>query len=72
MSDPTTPGSYIEDAAVQDELLDRTLAEIRRQADDGLITIREAADLRVAALEHHLEAIRALRAEYFGEEGTPR
>jgi hypothetical protein len=72
MSDSTTPGSYTEEAAIQDELLDRTLGEIRRQAEERIITIREAADLRVAALEHHLEAIRALRDEYFGEEGFPR
>jgi hypothetical protein len=72
MSDPTTPEpAYADEAAIQDDLLDQKLAEIRAQADHGYITIREAADLRVAALEHHIEATRALRAEHFGEEENP-
>jgi hypothetical protein len=70
MSDPTTPASsYADEAAAFDELLDQKLRGIRAQADDGTITMREAADLRVQALEHHIAAIRNLRAEHFGEEG---
>ena len=64
-----TPG-YAEEAAAQDAFLDQRLAAIRRQQDEGVITIREAADLRVAALEHHIEAVRGLRAEYFGNGDT--
>jgi hypothetical protein len=72
MSAPTTPDAYTAEAAAQDAMLDERIAAIRRQQDQGDITIREAADLRVEALEHHLAAVKALRAEYFGEEGTPR
>lgn len=64
-----TPGDtsgYAAEAAAQDPFLDRRIAEIRAQYDAGDITVREAADLRVAALEHHLAAVRALRAEHFG------
>ena len=69
MSNPTTPGGssdYMREAAVQDALLDERLIRIRVQADLGIITIREAADQRVAALEHHIEAVKALRQEHFG------
>ena len=66
MSDPTTSPTYCEEATAQDRFLDERIAAIRAQYDAGHITIREAADLRVAALEHHLEAVRALRAEHFG------
>jgi hypothetical protein len=66
--DDTTPaGTYADEAAAQDQFLDRRLAEIRAQYEAGSITVREAADLRVAALEHHLAAVRALRAEHFGD-----
>ena len=41
--------------------LDDRLAEIRRQQDAGDITVREAADRRVTALEDHLAALAALR-----------
>ncbi|HSR82860.1 MAG TPA: hypothetical protein VLM11_01625 [Streptosporangiaceae bacterium] len=68
MPDRPNHSGYAEDAAAQDAMLDERLAAIRRQQDQGTITIRQAADLRVAALEHHLEAVRALRAEYFGED----
>jgi hypothetical protein len=66
--DETTRAStYTNEAAAQDQLLDRRLAEIRAQFEAGSITVRHAADLRVAALEHHLEAVRALRARHFGD-----
>lgn len=76
-ADPLTPppvpavavgrSAYMAEAAAHDEELDRRLADIRRQESDGFITTREAADLRVAAMEHHLTATRGLRAEYFPE-----
>ena len=69
MSDPTPHTStYTEQAAAQDRFLDEKLADIRATEAAGVITVREGADLRVAALEHHLEAVRALRAEHFGRE----
>jgi hypothetical protein len=62
------PGSdYATEAAIQDRFLDRRIAEIRGQYDAGSITVREALDARIDALEHHLAAVRALRAEYFGD-----
>ena len=67
MSDPTTPEpTYTEQATAFDGYLDEKLASIRAHEAAGDITIREAADMRVAALEHHIEAVRALRAEHFG------
>jgi len=59
-------GSYAAEAATQDGFLDRRLAEIRAAEAAGHITIRESADMRVEALTHHIEAVRALRREYFG------
>ena len=68
MSDPTPPMStYAEQAAAQDRFLDEKLAEIRAREAASDITTREAADLRVAALEHHLETVRSLGAEHFGD-----
>jgi hypothetical protein len=67
--DDTTPaGTYADEAAAQDHFLDDKLAGIRALEAAGDITVREGADLRVAALEHHLAAVRLLRAEYFGPE----
>jgi len=48
--------------------LDPRLAEIGRSQDAGQISLREAADLRVESLEHHLAALKALRAEPFSGE----
>jgi len=62
----TSASAYMREAALQDEFLDAALAGIRANEAAGHITIREAADLRVAALEHHLETVRNLRIEYFG------
>lgn len=65
MSDPTTP-TYAEEAAIQDQLLDKRLGEIRAWEQAGTITVTESAELRIAAMEHHIETIRNLRNEYFG------
>jgi hypothetical protein len=65
---PTDPVSgYMHEAEAQDLILRDKLVVIRRREESGAITTREAADLRVAAMEHHLAACRALRAEYFGD-----
>jgi hypothetical protein len=62
-----TPAStYAEEAAIQDQLLDGKLAGIRAREAAGDITVREAADMRVQALEHHIQCVRALREEHFG------
>ena len=60
-------GDYAAEARMQDQFLDDRIAGIRAAEDAGDITTREAADLRVAAMEHHLAAVRALRAEHFPE-----
>ncbi|HSR85968.1 MAG TPA: hypothetical protein VLM11_17475 [Streptosporangiaceae bacterium] len=46
---PTGPSSYIAEAIAQDGFLDEKLAAIRAHEDAGDITIREAAELRIAA-----------------------
>ena len=66
-----TPAStYAEQAAAQDKFLDEKLAGIRAHEAAGDVTVREAADLRVEALEHHIQCVRNLREEYFGN-GEP-
>jgi hypothetical protein len=60
--------NYTEEAAKFDRVLDEKIASIRARQDSGEISTREAADLRVAALSHHLAAVTALRAQYFGDE----
>jgi hypothetical protein len=59
--------AYAVEACEQDKFLDEKIAGIRAQFEAGSITVREAADMRVAAYEHHLAAVRALRVEYFGD-----
>jgi hypothetical protein len=61
-------GSYSEEAAAFDAILDEKIRSIRSRQDAGEISVREAADLRVEALSHHLAALKALRAEYFGDD----
>jgi hypothetical protein len=66
MSDSTPEPTYAQEAAIQDQLLDEKIARIRAQLELGTITVREAADLRVAAYSHHLLAIADLNRQYFG------
>lgn len=49
--------------------LDGALADIVRSQDAGELTVREAADNRVAVLEAHLNRLRLLRDEYLGSSG---
>lgn len=65
---PTNGNGYSAAASALDVALDTRISEIRRRLDAGEITVREAADLRVDALTHHLAALKALRAEYFPAE----
>ena len=46
--------------------LDHDLAKLRQRQEAGQITVRQAADLRVAILSEHLAALAALRVEHFG------
>jgi hypothetical protein len=65
---PINGNGYTAEVSALDVALDIRLGEIRAQQDRGDITVRQAADLRVEALEHHLDAVRALRDEYFGDD----
>lgn len=70
MSDrPFNSNGYTAEMSALDIALEIRLGEIRAQLDQGIITVREAADLRVEALEQHLANVRTLRAEYFGNGG---
>lgn len=57
--------TYASEAADFDRFLAEKIAAIRARQEAGEITVRQAADLRVEALSHHLGALKALRAEYF-------
>jgi hypothetical protein len=71
MSDSATSehSEYYDAVTQADGHLDAVMAAIRADelADD--LTPREAADNRIAALEAHLERVRALRVEHFGVNG---
>ncbi len=58
---------YRELAAAEDERLDGALADIRTGQDSGELTVRQAADARVAVLEEHLNRLRLLRDEYLAD-----
>jgi uncharacterized protein (DUF885 family) len=45
-------------------LLDEKLTRIRKDCDDGAITIREAADARIKVMTEHLDKLRELRDEF--------
>lgn len=47
-----------------DAQLEGELAAIRGEEDARRITVREAADKRIAAMEHHLAECRRLRETY--------
>ena len=65
---PAAPqtGSYMEEASAQDQILRDKLTVIRRREEASDITTRQAADMRIQVMEHHLAVTRALRVEYFG------
>lgn len=68
MSDRAT-SAYLPEANALDVALDIQISEIRTAHDRGEITTREAADLRIAALEEHLARVRQLRVDHFGPDG---
>jgi len=45
-------------------LLDEQLTRIRKDCDEGTITIREAADERIKVMTEHLDKLRELRDEF--------
>jgi hypothetical protein len=49
------------------ERLDGALADIRASQDAGELSVRDAADARVAVLEEHLNRLKLLRAEYLAQ-----
>jgi hypothetical protein len=62
---------YYEAVRREQDILDRHLNLIREQESEGKITVREAADRRIAAMEASLAALRLLRDALPGE-GEPR
>jgi uncharacterized protein involved in exopolysaccharide biosynthesis len=63
-----TPGPvarFGEAARRLDDALSAELAEISHRYLDGQITVIEAADLRISALQDHLAQMRALRELHF-------
>ena len=60
------PDGYSLALANLNKILDQQLASIRGRQDDGALTIRQAADERIAALEQHLAELRKLREVHFG------
>jgi hypothetical protein len=45
-------------------LLDDQLSRIRKDCDEGTMTIREAADERIKAMTEHLDKLRELRDQF--------
>ena len=64
-ADTTAGGAYMQEAAIQDQFLRDRLCVIKRQYESGACTEAEAANLRVAAISHHLLVATDLSNEYF-------
>ena len=68
MGEAVIPGSDTEmyRAGIRraDAELEGQLAAIRTAEDAGHITVRDAADKRIVAMEHHLAECRRLRGTY--------
>jgi hypothetical protein len=64
---PSDFSNYSADAGALSVALDMRLAEITRRQDAGELTVREAADLRIEAMESNLTEQRSLRNSFFGE-----
>jgi hypothetical protein len=63
-----SPSSYPAEASALDVRIDMVIADIRRRQDAGELSVVQAADLRIEALSAHLDALRALRREHFGDD----
>jgi hypothetical protein len=55
---------YYSAMAAEDQRLTDALAAIRADQAAGLLTVRQAADNRIAALEKHMVRCQELRREY--------
>jgi hypothetical protein len=62
---------YWKAVETEDKWLDERLTDIRGRQDTGMISIRQAADERIVAMEQHLDAVRELRRRHL-EGGQPR
>lgn len=62
--------TYFEEIRAEDDRLRATLTAICADQDDGHLSVREAADNRVGALEAHLARCRELFREHFGGDET--
>lgn len=60
--------AYYQAVGEEDERLQAQLDEIRAAQDVGELTVRQAADRRIDALEAHLESLRRLRADHLGDQ----
>jgi hypothetical protein len=66
--EPTTHTAYWQALEAEDQRLDQELAKLRDDYDRGFLTVREAADMRVAALQRHLAELTRLRRELLGDD----
>jgi hypothetical protein len=67
MTTSSAPSDYYAAVTFEDERLAATLAAIRADEASDALTVREAADNRIAAPETHLARCQELRREHFGE-----
>lgn len=65
---PEHHSAYFAVVSREDAKLQERLAEIRRQEDEGKLTVRQAAIQRISAMEQHLAALRLFRDTYLGSE----
>jgi hypothetical protein len=63
--------AYFEAVTASDETLQASQQEICAAEDSGVVTVREAADMRVAALSGHLAACKEARQRYLQRAGEP-
>ena len=66
MTGPQDHSRYYVEVEAEDSRLTARLDAIRAREDAHTITVRQAADERIAALTAHLEAVRELRERHFG------
>ena len=58
--------AYFAAVKAADRSVDAQISAIRRREDAGELTSKEAADVRIEALESHLARLRRLRQEHLG------
>jgi hypothetical protein len=64
--EPAAHGAYYDAIGREDARLEQKITDIRAREDAGTITVRQAADERIAAMEEHLAACRFLRRRHLG------